>query len=115
MKRRRAGVAHASWDSLMTRWSGCQRWWNACKGWESFVKAAEELCKRAPTRKENKVTENWTKIYKQDVQSEQEEERKKNMMKERNRLRIWDPAWGNQIRVQIMGDSNLVVNWMNGR
>ena len=36
-------------------------------------------------------------------------------MKERDKLRNWDPGWRNQIRVQIMGDSNLVVNWLNGR
>ena len=45
---------------------------------------------------------------------EQEKERKKNMMKERKKLRHWDASWGNQIRVQIMGDPNLVVNWMEG-
>ena len=36
-------------------------------------------------------------------------------MKERVTQRVCDPAWGNQLRVQILGDSNLVVNWMNGR
>ena len=55
------------------------------------------------------------KIDKQDEKSEKEEERKKNMMNKRDKLRIWDPSWGNQIRVQIIGDSNLVVKWMNGR
>ena len=44
------------------------------------------------------MTENWTKIYKQDEKSEQEEERKKNMMKERKKLRIWDPGWDNQLQ-----------------
>ena len=93
MKRRRAGVVHANWDNFITRWSGCQRWWDLCEGWKSFVRVAQELCKRALTRKENKVTENWTKIYKQDEKSEQEEGRKKKIMKERNELRIWDPGW----------------------
>ena len=36
-------------------------------------------------------------------------------MKGRDELRNWDPSWGNQTRVQIMGGSNLVVNWMKGR
>ena len=36
-------------------------------------------------------------------------------MKERAKLREWDPGWRNQTRVQIMGDSNLVVNWCNGK
>ena len=40
---------------------------------------------------------------------------RKSLMNERNKLRNWDPSWGNQIRVPIMGDSNLVENWMNGR
>ena len=44
-----------------------------------------------------------------------EKERKNNFMKERDKLRIWDRGSGNQTRVQIVGDSNLVVNWMNGR
>ena len=41
--------------------------------------------------------------------------RKKNQMKERDKVRIWDEGLGNQIRVQIVGDFHLVVNWMNGR
>ena len=36
-------------------------------------------------------------------------------MKERERQRNWDPAWGNQVRIQILGASNLIVNWMNGK
>ena len=35
--------------------------------------------------------------------------------REREKQRIWDPAWGNQMRIQILGDSNLIVNWMNGK
>ena len=41
--------------------------------------------------------------------------RKQNEMKERDKVRIWDEGSGNQIRVQIVGDSHLVVNWMNVR
>ena len=26
-----------------------------------------------------------------------------------------DPAWGNQMRIQILGGPNLIVNWMNGK
>ena len=36
-------------------------------------------------------------------------------MKDREKQRILDPAWGNQKRIQILGDSNLIVNWMNER
>ena len=49
------------------------------------------------------------------VQSKDEEEGKKNNVKERENQRIWDPAWGNQKRIQTLGDSNLIVNWMNGK
>ena len=45
MKRRRAGVVHTNWDSLVTKWSGCQRWWDSCTRWENFVSAAEDLGK----------------------------------------------------------------------
>ena len=40
---------------------------------------------------------------------------RKNKMEEREKQRIWDPAWGNQMRIQILGDANLIVNWMNGK
>ena len=99
----------------MTKRSGCQRWWESCKGWENFVKAAEEFCKRALKREENNGMQEWNRNDGQEGKGEQEKERKKNIMKERNKLRNWDPSWRNQIRVQIMGDSNLVVNWMHGR
>ena len=36
-------------------------------------------------------------------------------MKERGAQRMWDPASGDQMRIQILGDPNLIVNWMNGR
>ena len=42
-----------------------------------------------------------------------ETERKKNKMKEREKLRIWDPARCNQMRIQILGGSSLIVNRMN--
>ena len=43
------------------------------------------------------------------TQYKEEEERRKNKMKEKERQRNWDPAWGNQMRIQILGDSNLIV------
>ena len=46
---------------------------------------------------------------------EEEEGRKKDIMKERAKLRRWGPGWANQIRVQILGDSSLIVHWMTGR
>ena len=36
-------------------------------------------------------------------------------MKEREMLRIWDLSWSNQLRVQISGDSDLIVNWLYGK
>ena len=41
--------------------------------------------------------------------------REQNKTKERDKVRIWDEGLGNQKRVQIVGDSHLVMNWMNGR
>ena len=52
---------------------------------------------------------------KQGFQNEDEAERRKKKLKERDKLRNWDPAWRNQLRVQILGDSNLVVNWLDGK
>ena len=83
---------------------------------ESFVEAAEEICKRNLKRQEDKdagclCEGRWNgKDH-----SIKEEERKKNIKKERKKLRIWNLVWGNQTRVQIAGDSNLVVRWLNGR
>ena len=36
-------------------------------------------------------------------------------MKEREKQRIWDPAWSNQMWIQMLEDPNLIVNWMNGK
>ena len=41
-----------------------------------------------------------------------EEERKKSKMKERGKQRIWDPAWEPKEDADL-GNSNLIVNWMN--
>ena len=34
---------------------------------------------------------------------------------ERGTLRRWDLCKGNQVRVQVLRDSTLIVNWMSGR
>ena len=47
--------------------------------------------------------------------AKKEEERNKNIMKEREKLRVWDPGCCCQTRVQIAGGPNLVVNWLNRR
>ena len=78
------------------------------------MKTAEELCKRTLERDKDKMVRDFPLIGKEDVQNEGENERHKNKMKKRKKLRIWDPAWGNQMRILILGDSNLIVNWMNG-
>ena len=60
------------------------------------------------------MAQGWKRNDEQDGKNEQEKGRKKNIMMERDKLRDWDPSRWNQTRVQIMGDSNLVVSWMNG-
>ena len=76
MKRRRAGVVHTNWDSLVTKWSGCQRWWDSCTRWENFVSVAEELGKRALKRDENKVPQCWNRKDEQEEESKKDKERK---------------------------------------
>ena len=110
MKRRRAGVVHTNWDNLMMRWSGCQRWWEVSNDWKSFAKTAEELCKRTLERDEDKKKGGFSWTGREDVQNKAEEERKLKKMNAREKQRIWDPAWGNQMRIQILGDSKLIVN-----
>ena len=97
------------------KWSGCKRWWEFSQDRTSFVKTAEELCKRITTRDEDRKVRGFFLTEEKDESSKIEEERKKNKMKDREKLRIWDPAWENQMSVQIMGDMNLIVNWMNGK
>ena len=108
-------MVHTNWDNLMMKWSGCQRWWEVSNDWKSLVKTAEELCKRILKRDEDKKARGFSLIGREDERSKIEEERKKNKMKERGKLRIWDPAWGNQMRIQILGDTNLIVNRVNGK
>ena len=47
-------------------------------------------------------------VVKLRMKEEHDEEKEK-------KLRIWDPASENQMRVQIMGDPNLIVNRLNGK
>ena len=68
------------------------------------MSAAEELRKRDLKRDEAK---GWNRNDDQDGKSKKENERKKSVMKEMDKLRNWDPAWEHQTTVQIMGDSSL--------
>ena len=61
------------------------------------------------------MAKGWNRNEDQDRKGNKENERKKSAMKERDKLRNWDPGKQHQTRVQIMGDSSLVVNWLNGR
>ena len=108
-------MVHTNWDNLLMKWSGSKRWWDVSDDWTGFVKTAEELCKITLERRGQKEERFFLDWKREEVQNKDEEERKKNKMKEKEKQRIWDPAWGNQMRIQIMGDSNLIVNWMNGK
>ena len=75
-----------NWDNLMMKWSGCQRWWGISNDWKSFVKTAEELCKRSLKRDEDKNVRGFFLIGREDGRSKIDEERRKNKMKERDKL-----------------------------
>ena len=77
------------------------------------MKTAEELCKRTLERDEDRKKRGFSLIGEEQFQNKAEEEKKKNMKKEREKQRIWDHAWGNEMRIQILGNANLIVNWMN--
>ena len=55
-----------------------------------------------------------TKGRKRTSQDEEDEKRKTEVLKGRDKLRRRDLCW-EQTRVQILDDSMLIVNWMNGR
>ena len=95
------------------KWSGCQRWWGVTKDWKSLVKTAEQLCRRTTVKDEDTKKSSLPSVEIEDVQQNAEEERKKNNMKEREKQRIWDSVWRNQMRIQMLGDSKLIVNRMN--
>ena len=94
MKRRRAGVVHTNWDNVWMKWSGCQRWWEVTKDRKNLLKTAQEFCRRTLIR---------------DVDKKKESP----LLKEKQP--IWEPSWENQKRIQILGDPNLIVNWINGK
>ena len=98
----------------MFKWADSQRWCEASKEWESFVKIAEDLRKRSLRRNEDNKTRALS-MNGGDMTQDKEEERRENKMKEKERQRKWDPAWGNQMRIPILGDWNLIVNWINGK
>ena len=77
------------------------------------MKIAEDLRKRSLRRNEDNKMETLSLNGGDKTPNKEERERKKNKMKERQRLRNWDPLWGNQMRIPILGDSNVIVNWMN--
>ena len=106
MRRRRAGVVHTNWDNLMFKWAHSQRWWETSTDWESFGNTVEDVCKRTLGRDEDNKMKGFFFEWRRKENTE-EEGRKKNKMQERERQRIWDPAWGNQMRIQILGDSNF--------
>ena len=111
MKRRRARVVHANWDSLMVKWSTTQRWWETSKGWESLVKTAEEVCEK---ELEERVGQGGKGSY-QGFQNEGEMETRLEKMKEKREAKELWSCVDDQNRYQILVDSNLIVNWMNGK
>ena len=54
-------------------------------------------------------------LCKKGMKDEGDNNKKKTIPDERDMFRRGDPCWGNQVRIQILGDSLLVVNWMKGR
>ena len=94
MKRRRAGVVHTNWDHLWTKWNGNQRWWEGLGDWKSFKKTAEELCRRTLIKDMDKKREGFRVEETGSVQTKDEKKRRESEMKEKEKQRIWDPAWG---------------------
>ena len=74
---------------------------------------AEDLCKITLGGNEDNKMKRLSLNGLEKTQNKKEEERKKNKMKERERQRILGPARRNQMGIQIVGDSNLIVNCMN--
>ena len=99
----------------MVKWSCNQKWCEVSNDWKSLVTTAEELCKRTLGKDEDKKRRRCPLTGREDTRNKPEMERKKNKMKEREKLRIWVLAWSNQMRILILGDTSLIVNWMNGK
>ena len=79
------------------------------------MKTAEGLCKRTLGEDYHKKRRECPLTGRKDTLNSAEKERKKNKMKEREGLRIWDLAWSNQMRIQILEDSSSIVNFVNRR
>ena len=70
----------------------------------------KSVAKEFSKKEENKGMQGWNRSEEQEVKDDKEKERKKNIIKDLTELRNLNPSWENQISVQIMGDSNPVVN-----
>ena len=105
---------HPNWDNKWAKWSGHLRWWEASGDWNSFTKTAADLGRGVLSKEVEEKKGGPPAEGMGNGQNRVEEERKK-AMKEREAQRIWHPAWRNQMRVELLGDSNWIVNWMNGR
>ena len=55
------------------------------------MSTTEGFCKKALKRDANKVIQCWTRNDEQEEESKKDKERKKSIMKERDKLRNWDP------------------------
>ena len=100
MKRSRTG---ATYTNLMVRWSGCQR--------VRFLQAAEEVCERSLKKEKKKRSDPCRRT----IKDEERDGKKKVIQEEGDKLRRWGLCWGDQVRIQNIGDSMLLVNWkING-
>ena len=102
MKRRKAGVVHTNWDHIWIKWSGSQRWWEVPGDWKSFTKAAADLSQRVLVKEEDEKKGKSFEEGREKDKSKAEEERRKKAMEERGAQRIWDLAWGRQMKVQLL-------------
>ena len=82
---------------------------NCARSGRALWTLREELCKRVLKTNEHKTNEYSHKEGEDDEQSRNEVERKRRIMQGREKLKIWDPGWGNQLSLRIVGDSNLVI------
>ena len=81
----------------MVKCSCSQRWWESSKGWESLVKIAQEV-RRRNFRKDEEGSEGRSFMGSPGCQSGGEMEKRRT----------------DEGKKQILSDSNLIVNWMNG-
>ena len=78
--------------------------------WKQLKNYAEERWSGMWTRRREAHSWNKWRVFKAKLRRKDERN-----MTEREKQRICDPAWKNHKRIQILGDSNLIVNWMNGK